>query len=98
MVKSGLDFFYFEILRAPSEWLLPSEKKVCPERLNWPSRLACISENDNFKTRDFIPLIEKVLDGVILKLGSAIKTNVTAKNAAEINYKWDTHNESISEI
>ena len=27
MVKSGLDFFYFEILRAPSELLLPSAKQ-----------------------------------------------------------------------
>ena len=27
MVKSGLEFFYFEILRAPSELLLPSAKK-----------------------------------------------------------------------
>ena len=27
MVKSGVDFFYFEILRAPSELLLPSVKK-----------------------------------------------------------------------
>ena len=26
MVKSGLDFFYFEIHRAPSEFLLPSAK------------------------------------------------------------------------
>ena len=34
MVKS---FFYFEILLAPSELLLP-------ERLNWPGRLAGISK------------------------------------------------------
>ena len=27
MVKSGLDFFYFEILLVPSELLLPSTKK-----------------------------------------------------------------------
>jgi hypothetical protein len=27
MVKSGLDFFYFEIEQAPSELLLPSAKK-----------------------------------------------------------------------
>ena len=35
---------YFEIPRAPSELLLPSAKKICPERLNWPGRLAGISE------------------------------------------------------
>ena len=40
----GLDFFYFEIHRASSESLLPSAKKNCPERLNWPGRLAGISE------------------------------------------------------
>ena len=28
MVKSGLGFFYFEILLAPSELLLPSAKKA----------------------------------------------------------------------
>jgi hypothetical protein len=28
MVKSGLDFFYFEILLAHSELLLPSAKKA----------------------------------------------------------------------
>ena len=47
MVKSGLEFLFFyifEILRAPSELLLPSAKKVWPERLNWPGRLAGISE------------------------------------------------------
>jgi hypothetical protein len=27
MIKSGLEFFYFEIERAPSELLLPSAKK-----------------------------------------------------------------------
>ena len=43
MMKSGLELFYFEILLAPSELLLPSAK-VCPERLNWPGRLAGISE------------------------------------------------------
>ena len=77
----------FEIHRAPSELLLPSAKKICPERLNWPGRLAGISEgarwiskkksrpffiiifklkNGNFKTRDFSPLIERVLAGVTL--------------------------------
>ena len=39
MVKSGLEFFYFEIEQAPSELLLPSAKN-----LNWPGRLAGISE------------------------------------------------------
>ena len=32
--------FYFEIHQAPSELLMPSAKKICPERLNWPARLA----------------------------------------------------------
>ena len=27
-VKSGLDFFFFEILRAPSELLVPSAEKA----------------------------------------------------------------------
>ena len=35
---------YFEINQAPSELLLPSAKKICPVGLNWPGRLACISE------------------------------------------------------
>ena len=60
-------------------------KKICPDGLNWPGRLAGISEgapwiskkksrpffiiifklkNGNFKTRDFSPLIERVLAGV----------------------------------
>ena len=39
-----LRIFYFEIHQAPSELLLPSAKKICPERLDWPSRLAGISE------------------------------------------------------
>ena len=43
MVKSVLDFF-FEILRAPSEFLLVSAEKICQERLNWPGRLAGIAE------------------------------------------------------
>ena len=43
MMKSGLEFFYFKILRAPSELLLPSAKKQ-PERQNWPGSLAGISE------------------------------------------------------
>ena len=41
MVNSCLDFF-FEIPRAPSE--LNSAKKICLERLNWPGKLAAISE------------------------------------------------------
>ena len=40
MVKSGLEFFYFEIHLAPLELLLPSAKKICPEWLNLPCRLA----------------------------------------------------------
>ena len=36
--------FYFEIQQAPSELLLPSAKKIRPVRLNWPGRLAGISE------------------------------------------------------
>jgi hypothetical protein len=43
-VKSGLVFFYFEILLAPSELLLPSAKKSCLENLNWTGRLAGNSE------------------------------------------------------
>ena len=39
MVKSGLDFFYFEIKSAPSELLLPNAKNL-PESLNWPDQLA----------------------------------------------------------
>ena len=39
-----LRIFYFEIHQAPSELLLPSAKKICPERLNWPGRLAGICE------------------------------------------------------
>ena len=35
--------FYFEIQGAPSELLLPSAKKICPGGLNWPGRLAGIS-------------------------------------------------------
>ena len=37
-------FFYFEILQAPSQLLLPIAKRSCPESLNWPGRLAGISE------------------------------------------------------
>ena len=44
MLKSGVNFFYFEIHRAPAELLLPSAKKIYPERLNWPGRFASISE------------------------------------------------------
>ena len=45
MMKDGLDFiFYFEIERFSSELLLPSAKKIGQERLNWPGRLAGISE------------------------------------------------------
>ena len=35
---------YFEMDRAPSKLLLPSAKKVCQERLNWPGMLAGTSE------------------------------------------------------
>ena len=52
MVKNGIDFFYFEIERVPSELLLPSAKKFIQERLNWPGRLAG-------------PLILAVLGGVL---------------------------------
>ena len=44
MMKSGLEFFYFEIPLAALELLLPSAKKNCPEKLNQPSKLASISE------------------------------------------------------
>ena len=43
MIKSGLKLF-FEIHQAPSELLLPSEKKIAPKRLNWPGMLAGIFE------------------------------------------------------
>ena len=37
MVKSGLEFFYFKILLAPSELLLPSAKNLPREaELAWP--------------------------------------------------------------
>jgi hypothetical protein len=36
--------FYFEIQQALSELLLPRAKKIFPERLDWPGRLAGISE------------------------------------------------------
>ena len=42
MVKLDL-VFYFEILLAPSELLLPSAKN-CLKRLNWPFRSAGNSE------------------------------------------------------
>ena len=44
MMKSGLEFFHFEIELAPSELLLPNPKKIVLERLNWPGRFACIPE------------------------------------------------------
>ena len=37
-------FFYFEIHRAPFRVAAAQCKKICPERLNWPGRLAGISE------------------------------------------------------
>ena len=60
-------FFYFEIHRAPSELLLPSAKKICPERLNWPGRLAGISEGarriSKKKSRPFFIIIFKLKNG-----------------------------------
>ena len=35
---------HFKIPRWLSELLLPIANKICPERLNWPGRLAGISE------------------------------------------------------
>ena len=54
-MRSGLECFYFEILSAPLDLLLPSAKKICPERLNWPE-LAGISEGALF-TIIFMPKI-----------------------------------------
>ena len=48
--------FYFEIHGAPLELLLPSAKKICPERQNWPGRLSGISEGAQWikkKSRPF---------------------------------------------
>ena len=51
MVKSGLEFFYFEIERALSELLLPSAKNG-PERLNWPVSLKGLGQFQNKKILD----------------------------------------------
>ena len=55
--------FYFEIHRAHSELLLPSAK-ICPERLNWPGRLAGIFEGARWiskkKSRSFFTIIFKL--------------------------------------
>ena len=69
--------FYFEIHRAPSELLLPSAKKICPERQNWPDRLAGISKGaqwiskkklDNFLSSFKLKMMVKIsLDFFILK-------------------------------
>ena len=69
MVKNGLDFLF---RNSPSPFRVAAAqcKYICPEWLNWPGTLAGISEeivklrNDNFKTRGFSPLIERVLGGV----------------------------------
>ena len=50
---------YFEIHQPPSELLLPSAKKICPEKLNWPDRLAgSITERSrvNLKKNNSRPL------------------------------------------
>jgi hypothetical protein len=39
MVKSGLDFFILSPFRAAAAQC----KKICPERLNWPGRLAVVN-------------------------------------------------------
>ena len=45
MVKIGLELFsYFEIEGALTELLPSSAKRIGPERLNWPDRIAVISE------------------------------------------------------
>ena len=68
MVKSGLEFFYFKIDRAPSQLLLPSAKKICPERLNWPGRFAAISEgcSVNFEIKKSRPLFTIIFKSNIL--------------------------------
>ena len=74
MVKSGLAFFLK--LTEPLQVAAAQCKNDCPEWPNWPGSLEGISEkinsrplftiifqlkNNNFKTRDFSPLIERVL-------------------------------------
>ena len=71
--------FYFEIHRAPSKLLLPSAKKLAWQvsRYLWRGSVDFKKKsrpfftiifklkNGNFKTRDFSPLIETVLAGVL---------------------------------
>ena len=54
--------FHFEIHRAPSELLLPSAKNL-PRKAEFFIIIFKLKYG-NFKTRDFSPLIERVLAGV----------------------------------
>ena len=71
MVKSDLKSFYFEIHRAPLEIPanLPGQFSLSGKiLLHWAAAtlftIIFKLKNDNFKTRDFSPLIERVLAGV----------------------------------
>ena len=85
-------------------------QKICPLRLNWPGRLAGISEgawwiskwniidhfspsflsqNDNFKTWDFSPLIERLPIMRVTKLSlSHIMTNECTQNQNYIEFVY----------
>ena len=59
MVKSGLDFFYFEILLAPSKLLLSSEKNLSRKaELAWQVKSKHVSLKGlvQFQTKDSRPL------------------------------------------
>ena len=57
MVKSGLEFF---VLKFTKPRVAAAQcKKICPERLNWPGRLAGISEGASRILK------EKVLDNFL---------------------------------
>ena len=44
MVKSGLEFFILKSYVPLQSCCCPVQKKICPERLNWPGTLAGISK------------------------------------------------------
>ena len=43
MVKSGIEFLFLNLM-SPFRVAASQCKEICPERLNWPGRLAGISE------------------------------------------------------
>ena len=68
MMNSGLDF---KIQRAPSEIPanLPGQFSLSGQNcLHWAVATHFYVKNVNFKTRDFSPLIERVLAGVKNKI------------------------------